>query len=357
MSDQQKMLEINEIHVSYGSLSVLEGLTWQVAASGITALLGPSGCGKSTLLRAIAGLEPLTAGTIHFGERELTRIAAHRRDFGVVFQDGQLFSGRSVAANIAYGLKVRGWGRREITERVTQMLELVRLPDIGDRRVDDLSGGQAQRVALARALAPRPSLLLLDEPLAALDSELREQLSIEIREVVRAAGIPALMVTHDRDEAARVADVIAVMNAGRIEQQARPHVLWRAPATEWAAQFLGSVVIDAQVVAGMVECEVGRMPLAALRDAVSQEQHPRGMRLGLRPESLLVSALNGASTGAAEGFGVQATVRSCVALPGQVRVRVALASGSEYDAIATTMLPVESSVVVTPDPAKVAIVG
>ncbi|WP_168705723.1 ABC transporter ATP-binding protein, partial [Gordonia paraffinivorans] len=185
------MLEIDDLTIAYGDHTVIDGLSWRTGGAGalITAVLGPSGCGKSTLIRAVAGLERPAAGTVRFDGEDLAGIEVHRRDFGVVFQDGQLFGGRSVAANIAYGLKMRRWPRRRIADRVSELLDVVGLPGYEKRSVDTLSGGQAQRVALARALAPHPRLLLLDEPLAALDRRLRDELAVEISEIVRAAGV------------------------------------------------------------------------------------------------------------------------------------------------------------------------
>ena len=182
----QFVLEVCDLTVAYGGETVIDGLSWRLGGEGslVTAILGPSGCGKSTLIRTIAGLESPVGGTVRFGGGDLAGVEVHRRDFGVVFQDGQLFGGRSVASNVAYGLKVRRWSRRAIADRVAEMLDVVALTGYDKRLVETLSGGQAQRVALARAMAPRPRLLLLDEPLAALDRRLRDELAVEISEIV-----------------------------------------------------------------------------------------------------------------------------------------------------------------------------
>lgn len=206
------MLQIEKLSVAYGAEAVVNGLDWSVGGqdSLVTALLGPSGCGKSTLIRAVAGLERPTAGTIRFDGSDLAEIATHRRDFGVVFQDGQLFPGRTVAANIGYGLRVRGWSRADIAARVGQMLELVRLPGVEKRRVESLSGGQAQRVALARALVNRPNLLLLDEPLGKLDSLTRLAMQTELVRLWQQTGLTAVLVTHDVEEALYLAQRVVI---------------------------------------------------------------------------------------------------------------------------------------------------
>ncbi len=211
-----------------------------VAAGEVVALLGPSGCGKSSLLRAVAGLEPLAAGRMTWDGRDLAPVPVHRRGFGLMFQEGQLFPHREVAGNVAFGLQMAG---RRDRARVDELLELVGLAGYGARQVATLSGGEQQRVALARALAPEPALLLLDEPLSALDRDLRERLSVEIAEILRAAGTTAIYVTHDHDEAFTVADRVALMRTGRIVQTGTPDELWAAPVDVEAARFLGYRVV------------------------------------------------------------------------------------------------------------------
>nr|WP_247602120.1 ABC transporter ATP-binding protein [Cellulomonas denverensis] len=216
-------------------VTAVDGVDLELAPGGVLALLGPSGCGKSSLLRAVAGLEPVAAGSIAWRGEDLAGVPTHRRGFGLVFQDGQLFGHRTVAGNVAYGLRGAGDSRA----RVAELLELVGLPGYGDRPVGTLSGGERQRVALARSLAPRPRLLLLDEPLSALDRDLRERLADDLRAVLVATGTTALFVTHDQDEAATVADRVAVMSAGRLVQSGSPEQLWAAPADAAVARFLG----------------------------------------------------------------------------------------------------------------------
>ena len=218
-------------------VTAVDGVDLDVSRGETVALLGPSGCGKSSLLRAVAGLEDLAGGTVMWDGRDVVRVPVHRRGFGLMLQDGQLFPFRDVAGNVAYGLT--GLPRRERRPRVEEMLELVGLPGYGPRDIATLSGGQAQRVALARSLAPRPRLLLLDEPLSALDRALREQLAVDLREILAGQGTTALYVTHDHGEARVVADRVGVMDAGRLLRLDAPEALWADPGDETVARFLG----------------------------------------------------------------------------------------------------------------------
>lgn len=321
MSSDSEILSVDAVSVHYDKTRAVDAVTLTVGGPGnqVLALLGPSGCGKSTLLRAVAGLEPLAAGVIGFAGQDLARVPTHRREFGLVFQDGQLFPHRTVAGNIGYGLRGKGIqsglgraAKAARAERIEELLELVGLAGFGERRVRELSGGQAQRVALARALAPRPRLLLLDEPLSALDRELRDRLTVDIARVLRVTGTPALLVTHDHGEAAALADRIAVMQDGRIAQTAPARELWRHPRDERVAAFLGyPLVLPAQVRDGVASCALGAMPLA----------RPDGpVRLGLRPESLLAQAITARPTG--EAGGACAEVLAVTALPSEVRLLV-----------------------------------
>lgn len=236
-------LSIDGALVQYGSggqrTTAVDQVSLQVPVGQVLALLGPSGCGKSSLLRAVAGLEPLTQGRVCWDGKDLGPVAVHRRGFGLMFQDGQLFAHRDVAANIAFGLQMAGVPRAERQTRVTELLEIVGLPGYGARAVASLSGGQAQRVSLARSLAPSPSLLLLDEPLSALDRALRERLAADLHTILRRAGTTALYVTHDHDEAFTVADRVALMMDGQIVQEGTPAQLWAEPAGPEVATFLG----------------------------------------------------------------------------------------------------------------------
>lgn len=234
-------LSVRGLAVTYGDLRAVNGVDLEVAAGEVVALLGASGSGKSSLLRAVAGLEDVAAGEVAWDGRSMVRVPVHKRGFGLMFQDGQLFEHRDVGSNIAYGLT--GLPRAQRGERVREMLALVGLPGFERRRVTTLSGGQAQRVALARALAPAPRLLLLDEPLSALDRALREQLATDVRTILRRGGTTALYVTHDQDEAMTVADRVGVMEAGRLLRLDTPQRLWADPGSSKVARFLGFDVV------------------------------------------------------------------------------------------------------------------
>ena len=253
-------LSVRGLAVTYGDLHAVDGVDLEVAAGEVVALLGASGSGKSSLLRAVAGLEDVAAGEVAWDGRSMVRVPVHKRGFGLMFQDGQLFEHRDVGSNIAYGLT--GLPRAQRGERVREMLELVGLPGFERRRVTTLSGGQAQRVALARALAPAPRLLLLDEPLSALDRALREQLATDVRTILRQGGTTALYVTHDQDEAMTVADRVGVMEAGRLLRLDTPQRLWADPGSSKVARFLGfDVVGDLALAPGalrVVEAAAGK---------------------------------------------------------------------------------------------------
>ena len=224
----------------------LDDVSLTLARGRVLAVLGPSGCGKSTLLRAVAGLQRLDAGRVTFDGVDVTKVATHRRDFALMFQDGQLFGHLDVAANVGYALARRGVGNSQRAARVDELLDLVGLPGYQGRSPSTLSGGQQQRVALARALAARPRLLLLDEPLSALDRALRERLAAELREILTAEGATALFVTHDHDEALTVADDMAIMRDGRVVQHGPAREVWAAPNDPATADFLGfSTALDA----------------------------------------------------------------------------------------------------------------
>ncbi|MGC3954708.1 MAG: ABC transporter ATP-binding protein [Propionicimonas sp.] len=230
-------LQVTDAVVRYGPVTAVDRVSLQVGPGEIVALLGASGSGKSSLLRAVAGLEPLVGGRVSWDGEDITKLPVHKRGFVMMFQDGQLFPHLSVAGNVGYALTALD--RKARAARVAELLDLVGLEGYGPRPVTALSGGQAQRVALARSLAPRPRLLMLDEPLSALDRGLREHLVGVLEHTLRATGTPALYVTHDQDEAFAIADRIAVLSQGRLLQLAPPDELWRHPADLEVARFLG----------------------------------------------------------------------------------------------------------------------
>ena len=233
------MLSIQGLVVAYLGEDILHGLDLDVPAGQLLCVLGPSGGGKSTLLRAVAGLEEPRAGSIRLDGRDLAGVPAHERGVGLMFQDYALFPHRDVGQNVAFGMRMHGAPSDETRARVRELLELVGLPGAERRPVDQLSGGEQQRVALARALAPRPRLLMLDEPMGSLDRALRERLPEELREIFGRLGLTVIYVTHDQDEALSVADRVILLDAGRIVADGTPEQLWLAPPTPWAARFLG----------------------------------------------------------------------------------------------------------------------
>ena len=240
-------LRVRDLTVRFDDTLAVDHVDLEVPTGSVVAVLGPSGCGKSTLLRAVAGLEVPASGTVEYDGHDLVGTPTHRRGFALMFQDGQLFEHLDVAANISYPMRLRhapGHRSRETRgERVTELLELVGLEGYADRSPATLSGGERQRVALARALAVDPRLLLLDEPLSALDRGLRERLATDLHDILRRAGATAMLVTHDQEEAFAVADRMAVMRDGRIVQGGTLDEVWRQPADGWTAQFLGYATV------------------------------------------------------------------------------------------------------------------
>ena len=232
-------LSVRQVARRFGAFTALDGVSLDVAQGEFVCLLGPSGCGKTTLLRIIAGLEAQDAGQIVAGGRDISSLPPRERDYGIVFQSYALFPNLTVAQNVAYGLDTTNGNRARMQERVSEMLALVGLAGSEAKYPSQLSGGQQQRVALARALAPAPSLLLLDEPMSALDAQVREHLRIELRRLQRKLNVTTLMVTHDQDEAMAMADRIAVMSNGRIEQTGSPSEIYTHPATGFVAGFVG----------------------------------------------------------------------------------------------------------------------
>ncbi|MCU0577667.1 MAG: ABC transporter ATP-binding protein [Desulfobacterota bacterium] len=233
------LLGVKDISKTFEGTRVLDGVSFSLEQGGILCLLGPSGCGKTTLLRIIAGLETPDSGEIVFDGRDMSGVEPFRRSFGMMFQEFALFPHKDVYGNVAFGLRMQKLSRWEVRERTGEMLGLVGLRGYGHRNVGELSGGERQRVALARTLAARPRLLLLDEPLGALDRALREHLMVELKEILKTISVTCVLVTHDQAEAYAMADMIAVMAEGRIEQLDRPERLYRHPRNPAVARFLG----------------------------------------------------------------------------------------------------------------------
>jgi iron(III) transport system ATP-binding protein len=282
-------LEVRNLHKRFGDITALGDISLDVAEGEFVCFLGPSGCGKTTLLRAIAGLDPQTAGTIQQKGRDVSRLPPAERDFGIVFQSYALFPNLTVADNVGYGLVSRRQGRAAIAKRVAELLTLVGLPDAGARYPAQLSGGQQQRVALARALATSPGLLLLDEPLSALDARVRLRLRHEIKALQRRLGVTTIMVTHDQEEALTMADRIVVMNHGAIEQVGTPQDIYRKPATAFVADFVGSMNFLSGTLEAPERVKIGTLALAC----PPQPGLPPGteVRFCIRPEDVRVRDL------------------------------------------------------------------
>ncbi len=291
-------LALRDVTVRFGSTVAVDGLSLDVAAGEIVAVIGPSGSGKSTLLRAIAGLEPLAAGTIEAGGRPLDGVPTHKRDLGLMFQDHALFPHLSVADNVGFGLAMQSIDADRRAARVDELLELVGLSSFGGRSVTELSGGEAQRVALARALAPRPALLMLDEPFGSLDRVLREQLTGEVRRLLRELGQTALHVTHDQVEAFALADRVAVLAEGRLVQIGRPEQLWRRPASSFVAEFLGHpnrwrVDIGSDGCVALGRFELGSIEPSAIQPGMVSGSWPVGRREAVVPSTALRPDVDG----------------------------------------------------------------
>ena len=258
------MLRITEASVRYGDLLAVDGVSLDLPAGEVLAVLGPSGCGKSTLLRAVAGLEPLSSGSVSYDGDDLAGVPTHKRGFALMFQDGQLFEHQSVGANVGYPLRLRRRGRAQIHDRVTELLALVGLEGYAERAPATLSGGERQRVALARALAVEPRLLLLDEPLSALDKALRERLALDLRTILLTAGTTALLVTHDHEEAFAIADRMAVLQGGRLVQSGTLSEVWKHPADAETARFLGYAAVLTEDRALVLTTAAGLPPSAVV---------------------------------------------------------------------------------------------
>ncbi|MFI7278260.1 ABC transporter ATP-binding protein [Streptomyces sp. NPDC049879] len=287
MTASHPLLDVDGVTVAYGGRAVsrtaLQDVRLTVAEHETVCVLGPSGSGKSTLLRAVAGLTGVAAGTIRLAGQDQAGVPAHRRGVGLMFQDHQLFPQRDVGGNIAFGLRMHKVPRREAERRVAELLDLVGLPGAQRRAVGSLSGGEQQRVALARALAPRPRLLMLDEPLGQLDRDLRDRLVVELRQLFRDLGTTVLAVTHDQAEAFALADRVVITRAGRIAQTGTPVEVWRRPADAFVARFLGfRNVADAVVRDGAAATPWGPVPVPPGTSGGERRLlvRPSGVRVG-----------------------------------------------------------------------------
>ncbi len=336
MSDVAKALSFDQVVKDYGATRALHGLSFDIGEREFFTLLGPSGCGKTTLLRLIAGFESLTSGRIALQGEDVSTLAPAERPVNTVFQHYALFPHLSVHDNVGFGLKMLGWDDARSKRRVDDMLAMVKLSDFADRRPAQLSGGQQQRVALARAMAPEPRVLLLDEPLSALDLKLRQAMRSELKQLQQASGITFVFVTHDQEEALAMSDRIAVMAEGRVQQIGTPREIYDEPVNAFVADFIGqSNVLD------VVRAGDGWSLLTS--DYVLQAQgRPTGdaVRLSIRPEQLSLTV------------GHQTSDGWC----GQVRHVSYLGSGSdiavdiEHGPVLQVRLPAQDAVAVTVQP-------
>jgi putrescine transport system ATP-binding protein len=301
------LVRFESVSRRYGGVAAVDGLSLDIYPKEFFALLGPSGCGKTTLLRLLAGFERPDAGLILLEGRDIAATPPHRRPVNMMFQSYALFPHLTVAGNIAFGLRQDGMARADIAARVDEMLALVRLEGVGARRPDQLSGGQRQRVALARSLAKRPRVLLLDEPMAALDKRLREQTQFELMELQARLGMTFVIVTHDQAEAMTVAHRIAVMDRGRIVQAAPPAEIYEQPRSRWVAEFVGDVnLIDGRV----VEAGAG---VAVIADQAGRRYRVVGdvtegaeVAIAVRPEKVRMEAEPAPASGSASGDALNA---------------------------------------------------
>lgn len=280
------LLRLSGLSHSYGSVQALHGIDLDIAENEFFALLGPSGCGKSTLLRSIAGFETPAEGEILLDGAPLTRLPAHRRPVNMMFQSYALFPHLSVEKNVAYGLEAEGTPKPEVRRRVGEALETIGLSGYAKRRPGQLSGGQRQRVALARAIVKRPRLLLLDEPLSALDRKVRSEMQLELKRLQHEVGMTFVVVTHDQEEAMSMADRVAVLNAGRLEQVDTPVGLYSAPQSRFVADFIGSAnMLDGTAVAGGIQLASGLV--LAVDHALSAGSPATAV---IRPEDVVLAA-------------------------------------------------------------------
>ncbi|HET6353941.1 ABC transporter ATP-binding protein [Streptomyces sp.] len=288
-TDTAPAVRLDSLSKSYGDSYAVRDLTLDIASGEFFSLLGPSGCGKTTSLRMIGGFTDPTDGSVLLGGEDVTFLPPNKRNVNTVFQSYALFDHLSVADNVAFGLKRAGIGRTEIRERVGTMLERVQLGSLADRKPHTLSGGQRQRVALARALVNRPQVLLLDEPLAALDLKLRRQMQVELKQIQREIGITFVFVTHDQDEALTMSDRVAVMNEGRVEQCGTPEDVYERPVGRFVASFMGtSNLVPGTYRAGELHVDQGPVLPVGPRAGVSDGSR---VSLSIRPEKIWLSDL------------------------------------------------------------------
>ena len=320
-------LTISHLEKSFGPNRVVKDFNLSVEQGEFISLLGPSGCGKTTVLRMVAGFEAPSAGQITIDGADVVRLRPNQRNIGMVFQAYALFPNLTVAQNVGFGLKVKGTPTREIASRVEEMLALIGLPELGNRYPFQLSGGQQQRVALARALAPKPQVLLLDEPLSALDAKVRVSLRNEIRTIQRELGITTIFVTHDQEEALSMSDRVVVMHQGIADQVGTPFEIYNRPATRFVAGFVGTLnTLEAKV----LDASTGRVDVAGTEILLHRALTGKTATLGLRPEMVALGQ-------GAHDTGLQGTITDVDFLGSVIRLRADVGGQSiAFDTFNTT---------------------
>ncbi|MFA4943478.1 MAG: ABC transporter ATP-binding protein [Lentisphaeria bacterium] len=316
-------ITIANVSCAFGDVRAVDGVSLSIADGELFFLLGASGCGKTTLLRAIAGFQGLQGGTIHFGDEEMTHVPPHRRNTGLMFQGYALWPHLTVAENVAFGLEQRGVPKAELAVRVRRALEQVRIADLAERKPNQLSGGQQQRVALARTLVVQPAVLLLDEPLANLDAQLRLEMRTEIRRLCKESGLTAVYVTHDQKEALSMADRLAVMEQGRLRQVGAPREVYRRPADAFVAGFIGEVAFFPGRIAAANADQAGiQTPAGNFLGAHGAAHFSTGQEVlvGVRPESWHLEPAGAA----VQPNTLDGTVRETTYLGGTVQLLVAV---------------------------------
>ena len=313
-------LELAHLDKSFSANHVVKDFNLSIEKGEFVSLLGPSGCGKTTVLRMVGGFEVPSAGSIHIDGQDVTSLKSNQRNIGMVFQAYALFPNLTVAQNVGFGLKVKGAPAREIAARVAEMLALIGLPEMGERYPYQLSGGQQQRVALARALAPKPQVLLLDEPLSALDLQLRKEMQIELKRLQVETGITFVFVTHDQEEALTMSDRIGVMQAGHLLQVGDPRTIYTRPANRFVASFIG----ESNFLTGTVDGRTFTLDAGPRMEVAPGDAAPASGKVtaAIRPEQIRI-------TSATLGDGIPATVTQTVYFGTDTHCRVALKDGTE----------------------------